>query len=350
MNAATGRGSAVQQLRRFNRYYTNRLGLLGRYRFDTDLTLTEARVIFEIGLAGEHTQSALGRDLTVDMGYLNRVVKRLEARGLISIRQDEHDGRVSVLSLSKSGRAMFAKINADSDAEVEDMLRGMNEQEAGALVTHIREAQKLLEKQAAGRPRAERAESPADVAAARTLIREYADFLGEDLSFQGFEQELAELPGKYAPPSGALFVAHVPAKGKSQPAGCVALRKLSPGICEMKRLFVRPQCRGLGIGRLLAERVIEEARALGYKAMRLDTLQRLEGAVTLYRSMGFEQIPPYYKNPLPGVLFWEKDLRDRDVEPRRAYGGAGGAAHRARGLKPSRTTAEARSFRKRPAP
>ena len=350
MNAATGRGSAVQQLRRFNRYYTNRLGLLGRYRFDTDLTLTEARVIFEIGLArGAYPERAWtgphrGHGIPEPGGQAPRGARTH------SIRQDEHDGRVSVLSLSKSGRAMFAKINADSDAEVEDMLRGMNEQEAGALVTHIREAQKLLQKQAAGRPRAERAESPADVAAARTLIREYADFLGEDLSFQGFEQELAELPGQYAPPSGALFVAHVPAKGKSQPAGCVALRKLSPGICEMKRLFVRPQCRGLGIGRLLAERVIEEARALGYKAMRLDTLQRLEGAVTLYRSMGFEQIPPYYKNPLPGVLFWEKDLRDRDVEPRRAYGGAGGAAHRARGLKPSRTTAEARSFRKRPAP
>jgi len=329
VNAVRGRASAVQELRRFNRYYTNRLGLLGRYRFDTNLTLTEARVVFEIGLAGEHTQSALGRDLKVDMGYLNRVVRRLEARGLISIRQDVRDRRVSVLTLSNSGGAMLAKINADSDAEVQDMLRGMNELEAQALVMHMREAQRLLEKQAASRPWAGRAESPADVAAARTLMREYADFLGEDLSFQRFEQELAGLPGKYAPPSGALFVAYVPAEGRSLSAGCAALRRLSSGICEMKRLFVRPEYRGLGIGRLLAGRTIEEARALGYKAMRLDTLARLKGAVALYRSLGFERIAPYCENPLPGVMFWEKDL----------------CAGRGSGL-----TAEARSSRRRRAP
>jgi DNA-binding MarR family transcriptional regulator/predicted GNAT family acetyltransferase len=309
---ATGRGTAVQILRRFNRYYMNRLGLLSRYRFDTSLTLTEARVIFEIGLAREHTQSALGRDLKVDMGYLNRVVRRLADRGLISIRKDDHDGRVSLLALTEPGHTMLAKINSDSDAEVEDMLRGMNKREALALVTHMKAAQQLLEKQAARRRRIERAEAPADIAAARTLMKEYAEFLGEDLSFQGFAQELASLPGKYTPPSGALFVARVPAgTGGTKPAGCVALRKLSPGICEMKRMFVRPEYRGMGIGRLLAERIVTEARTLGYRLMRLDTLDRLQSAVGLYRSMGFEQIPPYCKNPLPGVMFWEKDLRPR---------------------------------------
>ena len=309
-HTATGRPDAVQALRRFNRYYTNRLGLLSRYRFDTSLTLTEARVIFEIGLAREHTQSALGRDLKADMGYLNRVVRRLEARGLISIRRDRLDGRVSVLTLTAAGHAMLLKINAESDAEVQDLLGGMDRQEADALVMHIREAQRLLEKQAAGRPAIQAAEGAADIAAARTLMKEYADFLGEDLTFQGFREELAGLPGKYARPSGALFLARVPAPNGSgpQPAGCVALRKLSPGICEMKRLFVRPQCRGLGVGRLLAQRVIEEAVALGYKAMRLDTLERLQSAVALYRSLGFEQIPPYCENPIPGVMFWEKRL------------------------------------------
>lgn len=303
-------GTAVQVLRRFNRYYTNRLGLLSRYRFDTNLTLTEARVIFEIGQTGEHTQSALGRDLKVDMGYLNRVVRRLEERGLVSIRKDERDGRVSLLALTESGHTMLAKINSDSDAEVEDMLRGLNEREARALVTHMREAQRLLEKQAGRRARIQRAKSDEDIDAARTLMREYAEFLGEDLSFQGFDKELAGLPGKYSPPSGALFIARMPAgTGGSRPAGCVALRRLSAGICEMKRMFVRPECRGLGIGRLLAERVIEEARVLGYRLMRLDTLNRLESAVGLYRSMGFKQIPPYCENPLPGVMFWEKDLK-----------------------------------------
>ncbi len=304
------RAAAVSAIRHFNRYYTNRLGLLGRYRFDTNLTLTEARVIFEIGFAGEHTQSALGRDLKVDMGYLSRVARGLAARRLVSIRADRTDRRVSVLTLTAAGRAMLARINAESDAEVDDLLRGMNGREMLSLVAHMKAAQRLLEKQAARRPSIERAAGPEATAAARTLMREYAEFLGEDLSFQGFEEELAGLPGKYAPPSGALFLARAPAaRAPGVPAGCVALRKLSPGVCEMKRLFIRPRYRGRGLGRALAERAVEEGRSLGYRKMRLDTLERLESAVALYRSLGFRQVPPYTRNPLPGVMFWEKDLR-----------------------------------------
>jgi GNAT superfamily N-acetyltransferase len=158
-------------------------------------------------------------------------------------------------------------------------------------------------------PRIEPAAAPSDIAAARVLLREYAVFLGVDLSFQDFEKEIAGLPGKYLPPSGALFLAWVSTgTGGAEPAGCVALRKLSPGVCEMKRLFVRPEHRGLGIGRMLAVRVIEEAQMLGYKTMRLDTLQRLSNAVALYRGLGFVQIPPYCSNPLPGAMFWEKEL------------------------------------------
>jgi DNA-binding MarR family transcriptional regulator/GNAT superfamily N-acetyltransferase len=309
-DALFGKGSAVEKLRRFNRYYTNRLGLLSRYRFDTALTLTEARVIFEIGLAGEHTQSALGRDLKVDMGYLNRIVRRHESRGLLSRRKADYDGRVSVLTLTEAGRKMLARINSRLDAEVQDMLRELDEREARTLVMHIQAVQKLFEKQEAWRPTVENAQTSATIDEARSLMMEYADFLGEDLSFQGFAQELAELPGKYAPPSGALLLARLPdRRPRSEPAGCVALRKLSPGVCEMKRLFVRPHYRSHGIGRLLAQRVIEEARRLGYKVMRLDTLERLQGAVALYRSLGFVQIPPYCENPLPGVMFWEKRLK-----------------------------------------
>ncbi|HUI72092.1 MAG TPA: helix-turn-helix domain-containing GNAT family N-acetyltransferase [Spirochaetia bacterium] len=307
------RETAIKAIRSFNRYYTNRLGLLSRYRFDTELTLTEARVIFEIGLAHEHTQGALGRDLKVDMGYLNRVTKRLAARGLISIRRHHEDRRVSVLSLTRTGRTMLSKIDSDSDREVEEMLTGMSKREIVSLMAHVKGAHRLLEKQAVREPRIERAESAPDIAAVRILMREYADFLGEDLTFQGFEEELASLPGKYVPPTGALFLA----RASGVPGGCVALRKLAPGVCEMKRLFTRPQFRGLGVGRALAERVVAEARTLGYRVMRLDTLARLTSAVALYQSMGFRQIPPYCENPLPGVMFWEKSLTEAVRSSRR---------------------------------
>lgn len=140
---------------------------------------------------------------------------------------------------------------------------------------------------------------------ARQLFREYETWLGMDLCFQGFEQELAELPGKYVPPDGRLYLAYVDDKL----AGCIAMRKLEDGVCEMKRLFVRDGFRGARIGVQLIERLIEEARSEGYERMRLDTFPPKMGkAVTLYESHGFRPIPPYYDNPHEGVLFMELDL------------------------------------------
>jgi ribosomal protein S18 acetylase RimI-like enzyme len=150
---------------------------------------------------------------------------------------------------------------------------------------------------------------PDDIETARKLFREYADALGIDLGFQDWERELRELPGAYAPPRGALFLAE--RDGAS--VGCVALRPLDPPICEMKRLYVRPEGRGSGLGRRLAEHVIEEGRRLGYARMRLDTLPSMSAAIGLYRELGFREIAPYRFNPVPGALYLELDLR-RDVE------------------------------------
>lgn len=147
-------------------------------------------------------------------------------------------------------------------------------------------------------------EKDQDLTSARQLLIEYADSLDFDLDFQGFDEELANLPGEYAPPKGCLLLAEY----KGQPAGCVALRQLEESICEMKRLYVRPEFRGLGIGRALAQFVIEQARTIGYTYMRLDTAPSMQAARELYRSLGFRQISPYRYNPIEGAVFMELEL------------------------------------------
>lgn len=148
------------------------------------------------------------------------------------------------------------------------------------------------------------AHEPAFTDAVRTLFMEYAESLDFELCFQDFEHEVETLPGKYAPPTGRLLVA----MDNEQVAGCVALRKLSQDVCEMKRLFVRPEFRHLKLGRTLAQAVIGEARQLGYKRMRLDTVPAMQAAIALYRSLGFREIPAYTQNPVPGAIFMELEL------------------------------------------
>lgn len=145
---------------------------------------------------------------------------------------------------------------------------------------------------------------PRDVETVRALFRDYAASLDVDLRFQGFEGELASLPGKYAPPTGRLFLAW---RGE-QAVGCVALRRIDALACEMKRLFVRSTARGEKLGRRLAERICQEASAAGYSRIRLDTLPSMGPAQALYRSLGFSPIEPYGFNPVPGTKFLELRL------------------------------------------
>ena len=149
------------------------------------------------------------------------------------------------------------------------------------------------------------ADSPAQVARARELFIEYAQSLGFSLCFQNFDKELAGLPGDYAPPEGRLILAEY----QGRAAGCVALHKLGSGVCEMKRLYLRPEFRGKGLGRALAERIIVEARQIGYQRMRLDTVEPvMKDAVAVYRKLGFKEIAPYCANPVAGAMYLELEL------------------------------------------
>lgn len=148
------------------------------------------------------------------------------------------------------------------------------------------------------------ADVPRELDAVRTLFREYAASLDIDLCFQNFEAELADLPGKYQPPAGRLLLAW----NGTEAVGCVALRPVDGGTCEMKRLYLQPQVRGASLGRRLVERVCEEARSAGYSRICLDTLPTMEQAIQLYLAMGFKRIGPYVYNPVPGAIFLALDL------------------------------------------
>ncbi len=144
-----------------------------------------------------------------------------------------------------------------------------------------------------------------DMNVVRELFLEYATWLGEDMCFQGFEEELATLPGKYAEPKGRLYLLET----NNKIAGCGAIRPLSERDCEMKRLYVRDEFKRKGYGKRMAQTLIEDARKIGYQRMLLDTLSRMTPAITLYRSLGFKEVEAYYNNPICGVVYLGLDLQ-----------------------------------------
>jgi ribosomal protein S18 acetylase RimI-like enzyme len=139
---------------------------------------------------------------------------------------------------------------------------------------------------------------------AKILFVEYANSLNFQLCFQNFEKEISDLSAQYSKPTGCIILCYEDDK----PIGCVGLRKFAEGICEMKRLYLRPEARGKGIGRVLAEEIVEKAKEFGYKKMQLDTIETMKEAISLYKSMGFKEISPYRFNPVKGVIYMELEL------------------------------------------
>lgn len=148
--------------------------------------------------------------------------------------------------------------------------------------------------------------SEEDIEATKALFYEYTAWLDLDLSYQSFDVEMANFPGKYAPPTGELFLART---GQGNPIGCAALRPLDEGVCEMKRLFVKDSAKGLGVGKALVLALIDAAKKLGYHYIRLDSLPKMTAALRMYRSLGFIDIQPYYETPLPETIFLELNTR-----------------------------------------
>lgn len=149
------------------------------------------------------------------------------------------------------------------------------------------------------------AETPHDIAAAKELFLEYQKWLNVSLCFQDFETELATLPGKYGRPKGRLFLV----RSGDDYKGCIGLREIAEGVCEMKRLYIKPELRGFGIGKDLVDLVITEAKQIGYKSMRLDTIkEKMPNAVDIYEKFGFKKIEAYYDNPNPHTLYMELEL------------------------------------------
>jgi putative acetyltransferase len=146
--------------------------------------------------------------------------------------------------------------------------------------------------------------SDKDFTDAKDLFVEYASSLNFELCFQNFEEEISNLPAQYSEPTGCIILCYE----NDKPIGCVGLRKFAEDVCEMKRLYLRKEARGKGIGRVLAIKIIEKAKELGYKKMQLDTIETMKEAIALYKSMGFKEIKPYRYNPLDGVLYMELDL------------------------------------------
>jgi len=150
-----------------------------------------------------------------------------------------------------------------------------------------------------------KAQNNKEIKEVKSLFIEYAQSLNFDLCFQGFDEEINSLPGKYSQPDGIIFLAKIEEKF----AGCIALRNLGEGICEMKRLYVRPQYRGFGIGKILCDKLFEKAKSIGYEKMRLDTIaNQMQTAIELYKSYGFYEISAYYDNPQEGVVYMEMKL------------------------------------------
>src|SRR5690348_310850 len=289
----------VQLVRAFNRTITQRLGVLSEKYLGRDRPYVESRLLFEIGTKGTTVRELRGR-LGMDSGFLSRLLRGLERKGLATTRPSAADGRVRIISLSRSGLSELSRINTLSDELARSMLAPLGGEQATRLLKAMSEVERLL--RASGIEIAQ--EDPASDDAERCLARYFAEI---DARFDGgFDRTrggAAELDD-FVPPRGCLLLARL----HSEPVGCGALRTFEPGVGEIKRMWISPEVRGLGVGRRLLAELERVAKKRRMRAIRLDTNASLAEALHLYRSAGYREIGRFNDNPYAHHWF-EKTLK-----------------------------------------
>jgi len=295
----------ISSIRGFNRFYVELIGVMKNHILDLDYSLTESRIIFEIDHHTQITAREIKEKLSLDEGYVSRLVKKLVKDKVITRKQSPEDKRTYFLILTEKGKEIAHFINVRSDRQIEDLLSGLDKNQRMRVVELMTEIKNTLScKKVMNSIEYKVAESASEFEEGKKLFRKYSDSLSFKLDFQGFEKELEEIREKYAYPRGALILCF----SDKKTIGCVGVREISEDIAELKRLYVQPEYRSLKVGKRLMELALDEAKKLRYDFIRLDTVAEMEAAIGLYKKAGFYEIEAYCYNPLENPVYMEKKL------------------------------------------
>jgi len=301
--------SSIDAVRRFNRFYTRRIGVLRPGMVGSPYTLPEARVLYELGQVPQATATLVGRALDMDLGYLSRLVQSLKRRGVLQARRAAHDGRHSLLSLTEKGRKAYQLINTRSRDEMSAMLASVAKEERGRLISAMRDIEGLLGK--AGQPEIVlRGHRPGDMG--WVVERHAALYHEQDGWGAGFEALVAgivkDFLENFDPARERCWIA----ERNGEPVGCVFVVKQTPAVAKLRLLIVEPSARGTGLGRRLVDECIGFAREKGYRKMVLWTHAHLTAARAIYRKTGFKKLKKTETHdsfgPKAVSEFWELKL------------------------------------------